>query len=301
MSLATRRTISWVGTLTILAAAGGGVTRLPGSGGLASEMRWLFGWPSAANLNRAHVLFRLTEAQAPGSQNLILESLLGDDDLVAQHGGLALTVSALLRTKTSTPASVSPRAVLGPFLHWLACVRPEKRLDFDPYPLLIAELPPREREAVGLLTPADLRWMLARTGERGMDWRARADVLVFRSAKTEPGIRQRLLMLDALQPIPESLAPLTAEEIAAELIPTREQLLMLLGDADPRVSWGAGRILAVSGDACGVPPVCHWLQWNPRMAPSADRLMTALFGPDWRDLGESGSPTREPGPGDGGR
>ena len=108
-------------------------------------------------------------------------------------------------------------------------------------------------------------------------------------------------MLDALQSIPAPLAPLSAQNVAAELVPTSEQLLALLGDTDPRVSWSAGRILAVSADACGVPAVCHWLQWNPQMTACADKLMTALFGPDWRDLGESGSSTRESGPSDGGR
>jgi hypothetical protein len=297
MSLATRRTLSWIGTLAVLAAGSIGVARLPGSGGLSSELRWLFGWPSSANTNRAHVLFQLAARQAPHSQISILESLLSDSDPVAQQAGLSLSVTMVLGA-TSNPPMMSRREALGPFLHWLARVPPEKRLRFDPYPLLIAELPGAEREATGLLTATDLGWMIAGTGERGLDWRERADALVFRRAPAEPGIRQRLLMLDALQPIPGDLAPLTPEDVAAELVPTSEQLLALLGDADTRVSWNAGRILAVSGDSRGVPGVRRWLQWNPQMATCADKLMTALYGPDWRDLCESGSPARESGPRD---
>lgn len=297
MSLATRRTLSWIGTLAALAAGSIGVARLPGSAGLSSELRWLNGWPSRANSNRANALFELTERRAPGSQARILDTLLGDSDSDVQRVGLRLSAIALLNA-LRTPPTMSREQALGPFLRWLARVPPEKRLQYDPYPLLIAELPRAQREATGLLTAPDLRWMVTRTGERALDWRERADALVFRRAPAEPGIRQRLLMLDALQPIPGDLAPLTPEDVAAELVPTSERLLALLDDADTRVSWSAGRILAVSGDPRGVPAVCRWLQWNPQMVTCADKLMTALFGPDWRDLCESGSPARESGPGD---
>jgi hypothetical protein len=300
MSRTARRCISWTGTLAIVAGVAIGARYLPGAGSVTDELRWLFGWPSHANLNRADALFELAEQQAPGSQTRILDALLGDSDPVVQQAGLNLSTGALLRA-LGTSSRKSPRQALDPFLRWLARVPPEKRLQYDPYPLLIAELPPAQRVAAGLLTPGDLRWMIAGTRERSLDWRERAEALVFRPGPVEPGVRRRLRMLDALQPIPDELMPLSSEDIAAELVPTREQLLALLADADTRVSSNAGRILAVSGDVRGIPAVCRWLQWNPRMTASAGKLMTALFGPDWRDLGESGSATREPGPGDGGR
>ena len=42
-------------------------------------------------------------------------------------------------------------------------------------------------------------------------------------------------------------------------------------------------------------------QHNPRLMPNADKLMKALFGPDWRDLCASGSSTSQSSTSDGGR
>lgn len=293
-----RRATSWLGATIAAAVLVIGLTHLPGSGGVLGELRWSFRWPTPGNLNRAHVLFELIEQRSPGSQIQILDTLLNAEARTAQEAGLSLTAAALRGTQRNPPTATREQA-LAPFLHWLARLAPGERLQFQPYPLLIAELPRAQREASGLLTPADLGWMIAGTAERRSDWRERAEMLVFRPAPAEPGIRQRLAMLDAARPVPGHLAPLAPADVAAELVPPGEELAALLADADPRVSGAAGRILAVSGDPRGVPTLSRWLQQNPQMTAGTNKLMTALFGPDWRDLGESGSPAREPGARDG--
>jgi hypothetical protein len=106
---------------------------------------------------------------------------------------------------------------------------------------------------------------------------------------------EELLELDELRAIPDAALREQVDQIGFGA------LLDMLADPIAEVRWGAGRILAVAGDARGVPAFCDWLQHHPRMTANADKLMAALLGRDWRDLCESGSPTSQPSPGEGGR
>ncbi len=93
MSRAVRRTLSWAGTLAVVAGAALGVTRLPGFGGLEAELRWLLGRPpTTASLNRAALLTLLAEKERPGSMRPVWAKLVRDlDPRVVQNALTVLT------------------------------------------------------------------------------------------------------------------------------------------------------------------------------------------------------------------
>ena len=68
--------------LTVCALIVNGAGRLPGAGGLASELRWLFARDSAARgeFNRASTMLHIADVRRPGSAATILDAALSEVD-----------------------------------------------------------------------------------------------------------------------------------------------------------------------------------------------------------------------------
>jgi hypothetical protein len=311
MSRSTRRAVSWIGTLAVLFACGVGLAHLPGSGGVADELRWLLAKDRVPSqqFNRAAGLIILAEKQKLGARAAVYKTLLWERDPRVVGGAITLLANDL-------GARRPPDSLLALFTEWFLASTPEARLRYQPDLLACCEhlllfrgldresgTPSASRPWPLPAAVGDYRWLVAGTLCRDDAGRSFADRVVFRERPELDCLRQRLHFLDADAPFLESrrFEALAAEALTAELRPTVEQIASMVTDADARVRWGAGRILAVAGDARGLPAFCDWLQHNARMSANADKLMTPLFGPDWRDLCASGSATRQSSPGDGRR
>ena len=311
MSRSLRRAVSWIGTLAVLAACGVGLAHLPGSGGIVDELRWLLGRGRAPSqsLNRATALILFAEKQRPGTRTALFKELLWERNPRIVRGTIGLLAGQLDIRKP-------PDDLLALFTQWFLASTAEERLRYQPALLACCEhlllfqgldLKPETRStsqpwplpaAVG-----DYRWLVAGTLWRQHAGRAFADGVVFRKRADLDWLSLRLQFLDGDAPFLENhrFPPLPADRLAATLRPSVEQVLAMVKDPDERVRWGAGRILAAAGDTRGLPALCDWVQHNPRLMPNADKLMKALFGPDWRDLCASGSSTSQSSTSDGGR
>jgi hypothetical protein len=153
------------------------------------------------------------------------------------------------------------------------------------------EFPAGERE----------RWLLAASLTRDEQTRQLAFFLLFSPEPPAPlRVAQRLHVLDGLvsQKHPDPLTPdaplvrLSAEQLRAELRVPPERLAELLADPLPAVRQAAGRILALAGDARGLPALDEWRRTRSGLPPEARALLADLYGEDWEDALESRSATR---------
>ncbi len=331
MSRSSRRAISWIGTLAVLAAGGVGLAHLPGSGGTVDELRWLLAHSPRrpATLNQAFRVIYETNQRSSGAAAELLRMLLRDERLDVVDGALMVLARSWGYDVASDDAD------RGVFREWFnrasldeklahigaalgCCYLPLTEAQHTPSPEELVErvngllapaatawLAPDCNDVELSLTPEMQRWLVAGT-IRQVPWqRPVAEMLTFRGWSTPSDMAQRLDFLDGVvgsgQTEQTWKPPVLAEAAAQQLWIDFDLLLLMLNDPHDQVRWGAGRILAVAGDARGLPAFCDWLQHNVRMSANADKLMTPLFGPDWRDLCASGSATRPSSPGDGGR
>lgn len=323
MSLTLRRGLSWALTLASLASLTVGITHLPGAGGAPGEIRWLLGRDGvpSRDVNRAVFLVRAAEENASKTPSQLLRSLLSDKDPRIVSGALAVILDwqRLGETRTLT------EALDNPFGEWFRRATTAEKVaqlprslgcflavnDMFQYVQGSDPIPWNPTDSRWRLPATDdnLRWLVAATLLRGELDRVDADVTAF-SCYSPPScdIITRLRLLDGL---PARKDPVDSQPVVryAPILPAafREQLWMSVNDlvamlSDPidQVRWGAGRILAVAGDERGLPAFCDWLQHNPRFTSNANKLMTDLFGPDWRTHCASGSRASQPGQRDGG-
>ena len=304
--------------LAIIIAAWTGWKLLPGAGGVSAELRWLLArdYVPPQHWNRALGLLRFAEQREPGRKAELYRSLLFDEDERVVYAGVRL-----LATDFETPgmslaglqavfqewfgqASVSEKVThLPDVLHCILQAFGGRPGGADSYVLYIPgfedwDLP---------LTEEDQRWMVAGMSLDILNepdgetlWR-----VVLRPPAEE--IIYRLCFLDGVlggqsrQRFADGVhTPLTLDELRDELQLSVDRVVGMLDDPIDEVRWGAGRILAVAGDPRGLPAFTEWLRQHPARRKAADQLMTPLFGPDWRQLGESGGATSQPGAGDGG-
>lgn len=333
MSLTLRRSLSWVLTLASLASLGIGTTYLPGAGGVLAEFGWLLARDnsSPAQLNRAFSLLHFAEEDSPGARARLVSALVRNSDLrvvrgclrciapqIPTPGALSEDVSRALRewfreTNTTQKTALLPEA----FSCWLASTGGTQTVTCGNAAFFT--VPPQD--AVPALDPDNRRWIVAATAVVHGWERWLVEQVVFPDESADPfavspfpvpcplyELAQRLRYIDGLS----TNAVIAKQADIGELpriatgplcqllgIPTGELLSMLFDPID-QVRWGAGRILAVAGDARGLSAFCDWLQHNPRFTANANKLMTDLFGPDWRTHCASGSATSQPGQRDGG-
>lgn len=319
MPRAARRILSWLVTLGVLVAGGVALQRLPGGGELIDELRWLLAHSEHRPqlLNQATRLILYAGRDEPVESADLVMALLNSDDERVVRGMLTILPNCV-------DATVGDAAALGTqFLDWFEMLELRRKVRFLPQilvccawavsgpgsdsPLLPAVTPLVHDWAVEL-TAADRQWLIAATLVRDPSARELADMLLFRHTAPAEQVLHRLAYLDgrtgAKHPDPlepeGKLEPIGLDVLEAQLrLPARE-LPDMLSHPLPEVRQAAGRILAVCGDARGVPGVCEWVAANPRFAPRAAHVMTDLFGPGWRELCESGGTTRPASPGDGG-
>jgi hypothetical protein len=293
MSLTTRRTLSWLGTLAVLAACGVGVTRLPGAGGsgLAGEVRYRIthGSHRPSGVDDASWLLFVADEQLPGTEVRVIKQLLYDpDERVVERALTVLTDRARFGQANFydfrawfDSASLDQKMA---HLHAaLACCAAHDIRPNQPYafPELLLGVP---------LDDDNQRWFIVATLSRGADEREVADRMIARDLRPDTEVCRRLRILDALRPsmvdaartCNELIEPINPPELVRQLRIDGALLLSVLSDPNAKLRWAAGRILTVAGDARGLPAFREWLQAHPRIPLDAEKMLTDLFGPDWR-------------------
>jgi hypothetical protein len=287
MSLTTKRTISWLGTLAVLAAFCVGIARLPASGGLVDELRWALGRArgSPASFDHAERLLFAVAHEGLGDPLKVLETLLADEDPFVVHGTLVHIADEfrVLTGLTQGFEDEPPPAVIA-FRTWFDRTTPDERLAYLPNTLLAGAALPEGWQMSPVLTRDDGRWIVAAALERNPDWRTWADRLLFGRADALEDQRTRLLVLDRLEDCdpgpdwpglqcryPDEPYALHGDDVAA-----------YISDPHEKARWAAGRILTVARDARGLPAFREWLTAHPRIPSDAEKMLTDLFGPDWR-------------------
>ena len=285
---------------------------------MSAELRWLLArdYVPPQSWNRALGLLSFAEQREPGKRAELYRFMLFDEDKRLAGAGLRLLASDI----TMPGASLADLRAL--FREWFAQASVSEKIAHVPevvHCVLCAfgERPNNARlpvlRAPGYedwdlpLTDEDERWMVAGMSldtqydlECGVlnaaVCRSSAETIMCRLRFMDGTLagESRQLFVDAVH------APLTPDELRDELRLSVERIVGMLDDPIAEVRWGAGRILAVAGDRRGLPAFTEWLRQHPARRRAADQLMTELFGPEWRQLGESGGATSQPGAGDGG-
>ncbi len=164
--------------------------------------------------------------------------------------------------------------------------------------------PYRHPPATAPAADTDTRWRLAtlaiRTGPRRTPALWWLDTFDPNAALHERAhFLEGAYAADKLAPAGEApFAPLATDRTPVSRLLRAVPLGALLADPEPEVRWGAGLLLAIIGDARGLPAFCDWTRHVPHGPEHVDRMMTDLFGPDWREHCESRNTTRQPGEGD---
>ena len=280
-SIILKRTLSWVAVSSLCALIVISVRRLPGGGGLASELRWLLARDSAARVefNRASTMLHIAEVQRPTSAAAILDGLLWDLDERVVNAALILLVDML--EQDLDPQDDLRRL----FMRWYATAKVDTKLThLDAMLNAISKIGPELGEL--RLTDADLRWIVAGTLRRNAVIRLAADELAESRLPVFYMVRSRLQALDGLS-MASSFRP-----------PFRriDELSALLDDPVAQVRWAAGRILASSGDQRGLPALSEWLRDDPKAPRSAGKTLEQWFGPDWRKPFEGKAASTQPAP-----
>lgn len=293
-----RRIVSWVAAAAIVTASIAAWPLVPGANGPVGELQWIL---THANFNQrghrsaASVLLTLEHADPQRAARVLEALLLGDNPRVARH---ALTLLAD-RLEADRMARHVTRAIWQPvFVAWLEQAAPSFKFEqraaalravFSLYPDDVTDawtaLP---------LTQRDARWIVAGMLDRSLHVGLTAIDLVFRETESQNPLRERFLYAGQVRTrLP---ADATVEQLPTAALMrdwsryvslAQGTLVDLLDDEAPRVRWAAGRILAVAGDARGLPAFGEWLRREHRRRNRpADLLMTALHGAEWRTLAE---------------
>ncbi len=317
MSLAVRRSISWLVVLTVLVAAAIAIRRLPGAGGVAAELRWLLVRDNVPpwSFNRASLLIREAEERHPGTRTELFRELLADEDRRLVRGALIILADHL------RPSGAIQQDLRAVFTHWFARTPLRDKIDHLPYSLIcgaraasrateghppLAAITPLVDSWIPALSEDDRRWLVAATLERNPDARELTQMLLFRAGPGANSVVHRLRYLDGLTPLKhpdpldpnQQLQPINPDELRAQYRLDADRLPAMLSDPLARVRWAAGRILAVRGDERGLPAFDEWLQASRRSTAAGEAIMIDLFGPGWRNRLESGGSTSQAGPRD---
>lgn len=269
-------------------------------------------------VNQAAIVIRSAEQRDPHAALPIYRALLNDPDERVRHGGLMLLPDRFAgRIAASRPVEDGDetRTML---TDWFADASLDERLAHLPYSFLCwcyvyapatpfgeTDAPPRRPIGVGALAAEELRWLLAVTLERSEPARTLVDDLLLARPPADE-VARRLRYLDAMDGATSVRAALERGELRvinggdlAGALPPQLAPLDRLADPNPAVRQAAGRLLAVCGDARGLPGLRQWLQAHLRFTTPVNTLMTALFGDEWRTHDASRRPARDPGPRDG--
>ena len=285
MSLTMRRTVSWLGTLAVLAACAAGITHLPGWIGVPGEARWLLRHAEARphNLDCVGTLLRPERWPNTEQRRQLVRGLLSDVDSRVVHGTLGVIATQMGVGAWARDGLPGGRADALEFVEWFRGAAAPAKLAQLPYTLMIADPPP---EVAGpLLGDEDVAWRLVATLGRDPRWRPVAERLVFRHVFGEVSVCGRLALVDGLFVRKDTapVTPLNWRATCGELLLDCEHVLHQLDNSNECVRWAAGRILTVAGDPRGLPAFREWLKAHPRIPPDAEKILTDLFNPEWRN------------------
>ena len=298
MSLATRRTLSWLATLAGLAGLVVGYARLPAHGGVAGEIHWLLARdhvPAEAHRRVAELLWDAAEGEGIARDN-VLSNLLANTDERVVHGALCVLSDLLGSRGLPGFDDANLRPV---FSRWFQYATIEAKVAHLPYTLLCAlrhhihQPPERPTELWSTLrwaerpTEGDARWVIAATLSLEPDARSAVERVLF-GEYTGNIVEHRLRVLDALNAAQaesaQSCLPLLGPDYSRLEMPIAlNELRQMASDPIPQVRRGAGRILAVAGDPRGLPAFREWVKTKRKLPPTAEKMLTDLFGPNWRD------------------
>lgn len=269
-------------------------------------------------VNQAAIVIRNAEQRDPQVAAVIYGALLCDPDERVRHGGLMLLSDRFAGRVTDSRPVEGGDEIRALLIVWFAGASLEERLAHLPYSFLCwvhahavtapptdTDAPPRRSLASASLAPEELRWLLAVTLERSEPARTLVEDLLLACPPADE-VARRLRYLDAMdgatsvRPALErrELRPINAADLVGAL-PPQLALLERLADPNPAVRQAAGRLLAVCGDARGLPGLHEWLRAHLRFSTPVSTLLTALFGEDWRTGDASSRPARDAGPRDG--
>lgn len=259
-----------------------GAGRLPGAGGLASELRWLFARDAAVQgeFNRASTMLHIAEVRRPGSAAAILDALLSGEDERVVNAALILLVDLL--GQDLDPQDDLRRL----FMRWYASVDVDMKLThLDAMLKAISKIGPELEEL--RLTGADLRWIVAGTLRRNAEIRLAADELAESRLPVFRLVRRKLEALDGLSMAVSVRLPLRSLRM-------NDELATLLDDPVAEVHWAVGRILALSGDQRGLGALNDWLRDDAKAPRWAGKTLEQWFGPDWRKPFETKAVSPQP-------
>ncbi|MGD8451128.1 MAG: hypothetical protein PVJ57_04865 [Phycisphaerae bacterium] len=269
----------------MLVAASVGWTRLPGVDGVRGELWWQLHRDKLGPSDWTQIgrLVHLTEFEVPGSRAPILKDLLSSGDFVVVDRTLQILSDLLVLRGADSPNLLA--LVDG----WLQSASADDKLA---HRRVLCECGMRRAALNGwkhdAQVPAveDLRWILVATMDPYSMHTMLARDLLPLEADAVRTLSPRQLFLDGVMPAPAGLGIIMPGLPPAVPLgePLTESLIALLADPVPEVRWAAGRLLAVAGDARGVPAVIEWLQHEPGRTAVAEKLFSYLYGPEWRDL-----------------
>lgn len=263
--------------------------------------------------NQAALVIRETSRHDPGFRARVFTRLLHDHDARVRRGALMLLADHFAVATDAPHGEEDGEEITVVLAEWFDGASLEERLAHLPYSFVCwlrahGVAPVDDPGVVGqwaldleALPPDELRWLLAVTLERAEPARTFIEFLLLQAPPADEAAR-RLRLLDGLDRAAtvrtalerRELQPLDVAELLAALPPALD-LLDRLGDPNPAVRQAAGRLLAVCGDARGLPGLHEWLRAHLRFSGPVNTLMTALFGDDWRTRDASGGPARDPG------
>lgn len=279
----------------------------------AARVRRLLARPNPHRyVNQAAIVIRNAEQRDPNAAPPIYRALLCDSDERVRQGGLMLLSDRGAGRITDSHPVEGGDEIRALLLVWFAGASLEERRARLPYSFLCwcyahaatasptdTDEPPRRAMAVASLPAEELRWLLAVTLERSEPARTLVDDLLLAPPPADQAAR-RLRYLDGMDGATRIRAALERGELrpinAADLVgalPPQLALLDRLADPNPAVRQAAGRLLAVCGDARGLPGLHEWLRAHLRFSTPANTLMTTLFGDDWRTRDASSRPARD--------
>jgi hypothetical protein len=314
MSLATRRTLSWLGTLAVLTSLAALYTLLPGYGGAVGETRWLLARraASAHTYRQAGGLLLALEQRGSGQRAAAFRELLRDRDPTMVDRTLRL-----LADRLQHGPDLDSSAMRAAFGEWYVRASVEEKVTHLPWTLLCADPRPtcgNERvfwfarrapqpdrfEWPNVMTDDDARWMVAATLQTNPDAQAMIDGMLFKyPLRAHRDILLRLRTLDALpvsdlQNVADASEPVELELLDEDAVVSSRELLDMLADPIAQARWAAARILTVAGDQRGLPAFREWVKTKRKLPPAAEKMMTDLFGPNWRDPAFTPQPATAP-------
>ncbi|MFH1747673.1 MAG: hypothetical protein ABIG44_11585 [Planctomycetota bacterium] len=336
MSRMVRRTLSWVFVLAILVAALIGWNRVPGAGGALGELRWLLGKQprTTQDYNRASTLLLLANNERMGCRLEIYRALVFDSDervvdgvLVLLHDELGQAVAYCPRDGYGERFNPKWNDALRITTEWFDEASEETHFNHADRAIRLFVLAYRcarhwHRDFGG--DSRYLVWQVLATLPYPGDYDLFVATQSQLTSATENhpfnnlhgprrqwppdafSIRVRLRILDGrtiageeahLPPKPR-LHRVEIKDWWPIEIPGHAELLTLIEHEHPAIRWAAGRIMAICYDKRGLPGVKEWLDTKPSQAKSAEKVLSEMYGPDWRELCESGGAASQPGGGD---